>query len=264
MSFTVLPCTPSILPTCCAIQWQACASNPFFSLLYPNGGTEALQKDITYHLRLDYEWPDVHMFCVVDTSDQDKPIAFAQWTVRNFLQPADTDGKNISSPATGSEAAGRTETVDQNPSTAEEGMEGTKENAIPPATPSSTAPPVPDPNDTNPRLFNHYQSSIAPLRSAYQTPGVVMLDDLSVTPSHQWRGAGKVLLKRLTDFADKRNLACYIEATPVAYDMYIHQGFREVGRLDIDLVEWREGEGVYKIAVLVRDARGIDGLVEGL
>ncbi|KAL9001454.1 MAG: hypothetical protein Q9169_000029 [Polycauliona sp. 2 TL-2023] len=213
MSFTVLPCTPSDLPTCCAIQFQAYASNPFLSILYPNGGTEALQKNLTYHLSLEHRYPTVQMFRVVDASDQDKTIAFARCTV-----------------------------VDGHP---------------PPIVDDVHAPPVPA-SDTNEPLFNSFRTAISPLRSTHLAhPPIIILEDLCVTPSYQWRGAGKLLLKSLTDFADERNLPCYVESTPVAYNMYIHQGFREVDGLDIELREWRRGEAVYRTALLKRDKRGV-------
>ncbi|KAL8853131.1 MAG: hypothetical protein Q9221_002013 [Calogaya cf. arnoldii] len=251
MPFTVRPCFRENLSTCCSIQWQASARNPLLSLIYPNGGTEALQNNITYHLHREYLDNHVQMFCVVDTSVQDKLIACVRWTVMNGHQSANVEGGRTIPSMNGkpSSAADSDSTVEQDirsPSTTSEGT---------PATPSpSAAPPVP-PEDTNGPLFSHFISAISSLRSAHQPHQTVVLDDLSVIPEHQWQGAGKLLLRKLIDFADARNLPCYIESTPVAYNMYIHQGFREVDKLDIDLGKWRPGYAVYRTSLLYRDAQ---------
>ncbi|KAI4268944.1 MAG: hypothetical protein L6R38_007662 [Xanthoria sp. 2 TBL-2021] len=251
MSFKVIPCSPSNLHTCCSIYWQATASNPLLSLIYPNGGTENLQRNITYHNLREHDGPNVQMFCVVDTSLQDKLIAYAKWTVVNG-QPA-TDGETIPLPAASPDSGVRRNARNQNPS----GIPSMSGSEIPPGAPSSSStPPRVPKEDTNDQFFKHFLTLVTPLRSAHLTQQTLVLDDLSVLPEHQRQGAGKLLLRTLIDFADSRNLPCYIESTPVAYDMYIHQGFREVDKLEIDLGQWRQGCNVYRTSLLYRDARG--------
>ncbi len=223
MSFRVVPCEPGNLHICCSIKAQAFAANPLFSLIYPNGGTEALQKSFTYHSLLEYDSPDIHMYCVVDALDRDKLIAYAKWAVVNG-QPRDDGG-------TGSVSGDGTLPVV-----------------------SSKAPHVP-PEDTYDPLFQHFLSEATPIRKAHLTTQTIVLDDLSVKPEHQWHGAGKLLLRTLIDFADKKCLPCYIESTPGAYNMYTHQGFREVDKLDIDLGQWKQGYGVYRTSMLYRDPK---------
>lgn len=235
MSFQVRPCGQSDFSDCCAIQSKVNATNPLLSLIYTDGGTEALQKNLTYHMQRESRYPDVHIFCVVDTSNQNKLIAFAKWVV--------TDGQTAN---VGKER----DAPNQNPSTA-----GPSPPPSLPPRPPSSPPPVP-PSDTNAALFNHFITAVTPLRSRHWTQKTLVLDDLCVLPSHQWRGAGKLLLRSLIDFADEQKLPCYIESTPVAYDMYIHQGFREVDTLDIDLKPWRQGGTVYRTWLLYRDAKG--------
>ncbi|KAL8878273.1 MAG: hypothetical protein Q9198_003878 [Flavoplaca austrocitrina] len=240
MSFQARPCGQSDFSVCCAIQSEVNSTNPLLSLIYTDGGTKALQENLTYHMQRESRYPDVHIFCVVDTANQNKLIAFAKWVV--------IDGQTANAGKEG-------DAPNQNPSTAGEGTASMNETSPAATSPPSSPPPVP-PSDTNGALFNHFITAVTPIRSRHWTQKTLILDDLCVLPSHQWRGAGKLLLQTFIDFADEQKLPCYIESTPVAYDMYIHQGFREVDILDIDLGRWRQGGTVYRTSLLYRDAKG--------
>ena len=240
MSFQVRPCGQSDFSVCCAIQSEVNSTNPLLSIIYTDGGTEALQKNLTYHMQRESRYPDVHIFCAVDTTNQNKLIAFAKWVVID--SQTTNAGKERDAP-------------NQNLSTAGEGTASMNQTSPAVPSPPSSPPPVP-PSDTNGALFNHFITAVTPLRSRHWTQKTLVLDDLCVLPSQQWRGAGKLLLQTLIDFADEQNLPCYIESTPVAYDMYLHQGFREVDTLSIDLGRWRQGGTVYRTSLLYRDAKG--------
>ncbi|KAI4240062.1 MAG: hypothetical protein L6R42_011594, partial [Xanthoria sp. 1 TBL-2021] len=187
MSFKVIPCSPSNLHTCSSIHFQASASNPLLSIIYPNGGTANLQRNITDHNLREYDGLKVQMFCVVDTSLQDKLLAYAKWTVVKG-QPA-ADGENIPLPAASSDSGVRRNARNQNPS----GIASMNGSEIPPAAPSSSStPPRVPKEDTNDQFFSHFLTLVTPLRSAHLTQQTLVLDDLSVLPEHQRQGAGKL------------------------------------------------------------------------
>lgn len=116
-------------------------------------------------------------------------------------------------------------------------------------------PQVPE-GDTNEHLFDQFIGDVTPIRQAHLSGPTIVLDNLSVDPANQRQGAGKLLVDTLVNFADETGLPCYVESTPAAREMYIHRGFREVDRVDIDLGRWEQGFGMYRTTILSRDAHG--------
>ncbi|KAL8727868.1 MAG: hypothetical protein Q9166_005745 [cf. Caloplaca sp. 2 TL-2023] len=224
MPLKVLPCDHEDLDACLDIQWQASEFIPLWQFIFPNGGTPALRKNITYHMQREYDDPSVHFLKVIDTSKPNKLIAYAKWTVV------------------------RSQTVDRYSNV------WMNANADVLATPSR--PPHVPAEETNELLFDQFMAKATPIRNAHIGTQTIVLDNMSVLPDQQRQGAGKLLLQTLVDFADERTLPCYVESTPFAHNMYIHQGFRDVDKLDIDLGKWKRGYGVYTTAMLHRDAKG--------
>ncbi|KAL8799915.1 MAG: hypothetical protein Q9182_005534 [Xanthomendoza sp. 2 TL-2023] len=216
LSLGIHPCGPEDLRTCSSIQWQASATNPLWQLIFPGGGTRALLDNIAHHMQREFDDPAVRFYKVIDTLNPGKIIACAKWTV-----------------------------VKSQP-------EPMRRNQDIPVT--SNPPQVPG-EDANEALFNAFTSEATPIREAHLNGPTIVLDDLSVDSAHQRQGAGKLLLEALISFADEHGLPCYVESTPAVRDMYIHQGFREVDNLEIDLGRWKPGCGVYQTAMLYRDAQ---------
>ncbi|KAL8775224.1 MAG: hypothetical protein Q9209_000230 [Squamulea sp. 1 TL-2023] len=189
--------------------------------MFPNGGTRALQDNITYHMQYEFEDPNVHFYKVIDTLTPERLIACAKWIVTRGLSAPTHDYDNTPAPA--------------------------------------FIPPFVSGEDTNEPLFSQWTAEATPIREAHLRVRTVVLDDLSVKPEHQWQGAGKLLLRTFIEFADERALPCYVESTPIAYNMYIHEGFHEVDKVDIDLGQWKQGFGVYRTSMLYRDAKWKSG-----
>ncbi|CAL8581028.1 hypothetical protein XPA_006736 [Xanthoria parietina] len=213
MPLKVIPITLETLETCCNIHYGAYDDNSFFQVLYPKGHTKDLQKNLTYHDRLEHKDPNVHMFCVIDTSSKDKIIGAAKWTLV---------GPGV--------ASGEQDEQDAGPPEIADGV-------------------------IDADFFTHFQDVVSSRRAKHKTRKTVQLSDLSVLEGYRHRGAGSLLVKTLIDFADKEGLPCYLESTPKGYNMYKQLGFRDVDKLEMDLEPWKKGLGVYKLALMYRDAR---------
>ncbi|PTB65605.1 acyl-CoA N-acyltransferase [Trichoderma citrinoviride] len=66
----------------------------------------------------------------------------------------------------------------------------------------------------------------------------VYLKLLHTDPDHQRRGAGGMLLKWGTAEADRLGLVSYLEASEEGRPLYEKYGFKEVGRIVVDLSKW--------------------------
>ncbi len=54
-------------------------------------------------------------------------------------------------------------------------------------------------------------------------------------PAHQRQGVGTALVHWATTRADGDGIPCWVQSSPVAHPLYYRAGFRDVGRLEIDL-----------------------------
>ncbi|KAL8948164.1 MAG: hypothetical protein Q9222_005629 [Ikaeria aurantiellina] len=221
MPLRLAPCSPQDLATCSRIQWEASASNPFWQLLFPNGGTAALQNWTTYYLHLGYHNPSVQIAkAVLDTPNHELIIGCAKWTELDIP----LGEMEIHNGDYGQQAA-------------------------------TNPPHVPD-EDSDEDIFNEWMAGVVAIRKRYLNgKPIVVLDDLSVVPQHQRQGAGKLLLHHLVEYADARGLPCYVESTPIACDLYMRHGFRRVDGFEIDLGKWKPENDVYRTSMLYRDAR---------
>lgn len=186
-------------------------------------------------MQCEYNNRDMQFFKAIDTSDRTKILGYAKWVIEggiptrgtgNNKQPTDGDSKSNG---------------------------GVHKRT---AMPSPFRPPNVATGDSNGKLFRDWLPELIRKRHQYiDGTKTVALDDLWVVPDHQRQGIGTMLLEAFVRFADERGLPCYLESTPVAFDMYLFHGFRKVDELVIDLAKWREGFGMYKSAMLYRDAR---------
>ncbi|KAL8928833.1 MAG: hypothetical protein Q9208_001611 [Pyrenodesmia sp. 3 TL-2023] len=181
-------------------------------------------------MRHEYKHADMHFLKIVDVSAPDQILGYAKWTVE--------EGQAAS--GVREERARREEDIAEDGSTA----------GLAPFDP----PDVPD-KDTCVELFNDWLPELVKKRHRYLVEAqTLVLDDLWVLPEYQRQGVGTIFLGCLINYADERGLPCYLESTPLALPMYRAHGFQEVDKTEINLAKWREGYGVYKSAVLYRDA----------
>lgn len=173
--------------------------------------------------------PDMYFYKAVEKSGSEKKIVgFAKWTVENSYR---ITGKDIDKET----PQGKGEKTTSN---------------------SSFHPPEVPEEDSNEVFFDDWMPEIIEIRHKHLAGKQTMvLDDLCVWPNHQRQGVGTLLLRNLLDFADKRGLPCYLESTPLAYTMYTRQGFENVDTVGIDLQQWRQGYGVYRTAIIYREAQ---------
>ncbi|KAK4698084.1 hypothetical protein P7C71_g96, partial [Lecanoromycetidae sp. Uapishka_2] len=80
-----------------------------------------------------------------------------------------------------------------------------------------------------------------------------------VHPSHQGKGVGSALVRFATSKADSNQDPCWIQSSPAAHGVYYHCGFRDVGRLEVDLREFadggsegKEGWGIFEFVYMLR------------
>ena len=66
---------------------------------------------------------------------------------------------------------------------------------------------------------------------------------LATKPVHQGKGVGTTLLRWGCEWADKKALPCYLSATPAGVGIYRSAGWKEVGRLELELAEWAADGG---------------------
>ncbi|KAL9014434.1 MAG: hypothetical protein Q9173_000916 [Seirophora scorigena] len=230
MPFEVHPCDLEDLSICTAVQWQALASNPFWQVHFPNGGTPDLQRRMTYHEEYEFRNLDIHVFKAVDASRPDVILGYAKWIVEegDLISGADAEQTTI-----GEQTASQQQTAT---------------NSL-----SFSPPPVAD-EDSNDSVFKAWLPGVVDIRCTYLTgTRTLVLDNLCVRPDHQRQGLGTLLLMKLVDFADQKSLPCYLESTPAALEMYRHHGFEKVDEVEIDLAKWKEGCGMYKTAIMYRN-----------
>lgn len=78
-------------------------------------------------------------------------------------------------------------------------------------------------------LFNFHKRDILGTRPYH------CLDTLVTHPDHHRRGAGGLLVKWGVEEADRRNVECYLEASPMGVPLYERYGFERVRDIELDL-----------------------------
>ena len=84
---------------------------------------------------------------------------------------------------------------------------------------------------------------------------------LAVSPDHQRKGIGKMLLRHLVSVADRELLDSYLQAQMVAHELYRGFGWEDVEVLDTDLDQWSPEMklGVHRVVCMLRHPRPVWG-----
>lgn len=88
-------------------------------------------------------------------------------------------------------------------------------------------------------------------------PGLTKTPDLSMLhtgPQYQKRGAASALMKWGSQRADELSLPIYLESSPTAHPIYHKYGFKDVGRVDIDLTPYGGAGLTHSAPCMVKDA----------
>ncbi|KAH7118935.1 acyl-CoA N-acyltransferase [Dendryphion nanum] len=96
---------------------------------------------------------------------------------------------------------------------------------------------IPPPyTESDPRCFNAlFQLFNFHKRDIMGTRPYFCLDTLVTHPDHHRRGAGGLLIKWGIEEADRRNVECYLEASPMGVPLYERYGFEKVRDIELDL-----------------------------
>ncbi|KAF2012269.1 hypothetical protein BU24DRAFT_273462 [Aaosphaeria arxii CBS 175.79] len=99
------------------------------------------------------------------------------------------------------------------------------------------------------KLFNDNRREILANRPHY------VLYTLVTHPEHHRKGAGGLLVDWGCREADKRNVECYLEASPMGEPLYKRFGFERVKVVELDLGAYEEGGEVFEFILMRRPAK---------
>jgi N-acetylglutamate synthase-like GNAT family acetyltransferase len=80
-----------------------------------------------------------------------------------------------------------------------------------------------------------------------------VLAKIATDPNYQSQEAAGILFREMCKAADERQLASYLESSPLTYSLYEAYGFVEVDTIKVDLKLWG-GMGDYILRNMVRPA----------
>ncbi|KIW52682.1 hypothetical protein PV05_08307 [Exophiala xenobiotica] len=213
-AFVLLPASPSDLEAIARVQFEACASDHGFSVIFPKGATLASITHLVHSYENDMENDPTCYIMIVKEAMSGEVASFAIW---HFYPPRTQDEVD------------REMLIDD----------------------------FPFPSDANKELGNRLiHNSIRKRHEAVaanvgaQRP-YVYLAAVGTSPKYQKQGAASQLLNWGVERADDQGLTIYVEATPAALRLYEKHGFREVGRLQLDLAPWKAGD--YSNMCMVRE-----------
>ncbi|KAK7903157.1 hypothetical protein LTR67_001174 [Exophiala xenobiotica] len=213
-AFVLLPASPSDLEAIARVQFEACASDHGFSVIFPKGATLASITHLVHSYENDMENDPTCYIMIVKEAMSGEVASFAIW---HFCPPRTQDEID------------REMLMDD----------------------------FPFPGDANKELGKRLiHNSIRKRHEAVaanigaQRP-YAYLAAVGTSPKYQKQGAASQLLNWGVERADDQDLAIYVEASPAALRLYEKHGFREVGRLQLDLAPWKAGD--YSNMCMVRE-----------
>ena len=87
------------------------------------------------------------------------------------------------------------------------------------------------------------------------TRSLLVLERISILPSHAGKGLAKALVSWIFPRADREGRICFLCASPMGYGLYRKLGFEEVGGpgsiVEVDRSEWGRS-GVHRHIAMVR------------
>ena len=86
------------------------------------------------------------------------------------------------------------------------------------------------------RAMSHYSALLAP----FPTTKYLILVAIAVLPSYQGLGIGSSLIAYGTSVADERGVFTWVSSSDAGYKAFEKQGFKEIGRLELDLDDFAE------------------------
>ena len=79
---------------------------------------------------------------------------------------------------------------------------------------------------------------------------------LAVSPDYQRKGLGALLIRDGLTIADKHDAKTYIEASPVALQLYLKHGWKLIDDILIDMTPYG-GSGLASEKILMRPSGGV-------
>ncbi|EXJ58569.1 hypothetical protein A1O7_05996 [Cladophialophora yegresii CBS 114405] len=211
-AFALVPASPSDLEAVARVQFEACAKDHGFPVVFPKGPT---MTSITHTVQA-YEAQmendlSCHLMVVKDALTGDV-ASFAVW---HFFPP-------------------------RSPEDIEEEM----------LTRDFPLPNDANRELGNRVIHNSIRKRHEVVASTIGTnQPYAFLAAMGTCPKYQNQGAASLLLKWGLDRADDRGLSVYVESAPMALRLYKKHGFQEVSDLALDLAPWKEGEYFNKCMV---------------
>ncbi|KIV88701.1 hypothetical protein PV10_08359 [Exophiala mesophila] len=215
-ALVLLPASPSDLEAVARVQFAACASDPGFSTVFPNGPTLSCLTHLvrSYENEMDNDLT-AHLM-IVKEAMEGEVISFAVW---HFCPPI---------------------TPNQEDSDLQHGDFLFPNDAN---------------KDAGSKIMQNSQKKRQEVVANHIGHGrpYAYLAALGTTQKYQNHGAAKKLLDWGLERADDRAMPVYVEATPVAQKLYQKYGFQEVDTLPLELAPW--GKGNQSNLCMIRESK---------
>ncbi|KAI1630188.1 acyl-CoA N-acyltransferase [Exophiala viscosa] len=203
--FVVLPASSSDLEAIVRVQFDACANDHGFPVIFPKGPTRASVTHFVRAFEHDMENDPTCQIVIAKHSSSGEVASYAIW---NFF------------PSRTQEEIEEEMLIDEYPLPRDANKQlgnALIHNSI--------------------RKRHEVVAANIGERSPY-----AYLAAVGTSPKYQNQGAASKLLTWGLERADDRGLATYVEGAPAGFRLYEKFGFKEVAKLRLDLAPWSEGD----------------------